>query len=140
MLLVIVDQSRIRRRREDSVEPPRQRFRAHVRVNHRRLAPTTSHTSELLQPCQSVERVTTKELRSSLDGTALAPVLVAPVRLELRLLRKLQVEVCRATGRPRRTGEHDSQNVGMFVVVDDRAESQELPRRLWCVPPPEIRR
>src|SRR6185437_4821315 len=110
------------------------------RVDHRRLAPVSSHTSELLQPRQSVERVPTKELRGSFDGAALAPVRVTPVRLELRLLRKLQVEVRRTTGRPRGTGEHDAQNVGVFVIVDDRAESQELPRRLRCVPPPEIRR
>src|SRR5256885_13470906 len=59
-------------------------------------------------------------------------MLVAPVRLELRLPRKLEIEVGRPTSRSCGAGEHDTKHVRVLVVVDQSTESEQLasgPRR-----------
>ena len=81
---------------------------------------------ERLEPRERVERVTAEEVVGALDRPALALVLEAPVRLGLRLLREVEVEVRRQPRRPRRAREHDAQDVRMLVVADEDPEGEQL--------------
>ena len=81
---------------------------------------------EVLDPCKRVVRVAAKEAGGGLDRPALAPVLVAPVFAPLWLLRRLEVEVGRLPGRPRRTRQDHAQNVGVPVLGDQVTEAEEL--------------
>src|SRR6476620_4419405 len=101
MLLVIVDQARVRGRGEHAVVASRQLFLTHVAVDDRGDAAARTDTRELLQPRQGVERVPPQELRSRFDGTTFTTMLVTPIGVDLRLARKLEIEVRRATRRPR---------------------------------------
>src|SRR6478735_12070241 len=56
VLLVVVDQPRIRRRGEDPVERPRERLFARVAVQHRRVALRVAHAREILDPHERVAR------------------------------------------------------------------------------------
>src|SRR5439155_9099868 len=98
VLLVVVDQSRIRRRGDDGVEPPAQLDLERVAVHDLDLA-SRAQARERLQPGERVERVTAHEAGCLLDGLALAPVLVTPVRLTLRGTRQVEIEMSR---QPRR--------------------------------------
>src|SRR6476661_7900380 len=111
MLLVIVDQARVRRRREHAVVASRQLLLTHVTVDDRGDAAAGTDTREVLQPGQGVERVPPQELRGGLDRTAFPTMLVTPIRLELGLARKLKIEVGRATRRSCRTREDDAKHV-----------------------------
>ena len=95
MLFVVVDQPRIGRRRQHAVVPLRQLLRPDIAVDHGRGSCVRTHARERLQPGKRVERVPTEELRGRLHRTALAAMLVAPVRADLRLARKVQIEVRR---------------------------------------------
>jgi hypothetical protein len=53
-------------------------------------------------------------------------MLVTPVRLMLGRAREIEVEVCRQSGRPRRTGEDDSEDVRVLVLADQPPEMEEL--------------
>src|SRR6476661_198475 len=139
MLLVVVDQARVRRGGEHAVVAAGQPLLAHVPVDHRGAAATGPDTRELLQARQRVERVTPQELRGRLDGTAFAAMLVTPVGLALRLARKLEVEVGRATCRSRRAGKDYAEHVCMFVFVDQRTEAEQLSSRLRREPLADIR-
>ena len=85
---------------------------------------------ERLDPRERVERVSADEVLGALDRAALALVLEAPVRADLRLLREVEVEVRRQARRPRRAGQHDPEDVGVLVVADQRAEGEQLGGRL----------
>src|SRR5690349_14023541 len=100
----------------------------------------TAEARELLDPRDRVERVALQELASRLDGPAAAAVLVAPVRLELRSLRKIEIEVRRPAGRTRRAGEDDPEDVLVLVLADERAPEEQLGRRLGSEPAADIRR
>ena len=88
------------------------------------------HALERLDPLERVDEVPVEELRRLLHGRALAAVLVAPVRLALGRAREVEVEVRRQPRRPGRAREHDAKDVGVLVLVDERAEVEELGRRL----------
>src|ERR1044072_6694217 len=77
-------------------------------------------------PGERAERVPTQESPRLLDGTALPPVLVTPVRRPLRRSRKVEVEVRRPPGRARGARQHDTQDVGVLVVLDEPAEKQQF--------------
>src|SRR5204863_9903074 len=107
MLLVVVDQARVRRRCQHAVEAA-ELLLANVSMDDGRGPPSRTQMCELPQPGKRVERVAAQELSGRLDRPALAPVLVAPVRLELRLAREVEIEVGSA---PRRAGgarQHDA--------------------------------
>ena len=99
-----------------------------------------TNAAELLQPLERVERVAADEVLRALDGLALAPVLEAPVRLELRLLREVEVEMRRPPRRACGAREHDAQHVGVLVVGDQRAEAEQVAARLRREPPLGVRR
>src|SRR5439155_16326694 len=80
VLLVIVDQTGIGRRRDEAVEYGAVGELARIAMHDRRLAALRSPLCELLDSHQRVERVPAEERERGLDGTALALVLVAPVR------------------------------------------------------------
>jgi hypothetical protein len=61
-------------------------------------------------------------------------VLVAPVLGELGRPREVEVEVSRSPCRSRGPGEHDAQDVRVEIVVDERAEAEQLACRTRCEP------
>jgi len=107
-------------------KPPRKLDLASVTVDDDRLAPPRPHTRELPDSLERVDRVATQEVLGALDRTADALVLVTPVRLALRTPRQIEIEVCRKPGRARRPREHDSQDIGVLVLVGEGAEAQQL--------------
>ncbi len=70
VLLVVVDQARIRRRGEDGVERPAESSLARVAVQDGRLALDVAHLRELLDPRERVERVAAEEADRRLDRPA----------------------------------------------------------------------
>ena len=84
MLLVVVDQPRVRRRGEDRVEAPaerRARARRRAGPPPRARASAPARTPSPARACRA--RSGAGSARASLDRPALAPVLVAPVRRPL---------------------------------------------------------
>ena len=122
MLLVIVDQSRVRRRGQDAVEGMAEIELPGVAVEHLSLTPTRALTGELFDPSNCVERVTLQKVRRSLDRPAGPSVLVAPVLLALRQARKVEIEVGRPSRRARGSCEHHAQDVTVLVVVAEVPE------------------
>ncbi len=138
VLLVVVDQTGIRRRGQHAVVTARQLLLAHVAVDDRGGTAACADARKLLQPCEGVECVTAQELRCRLNGTTLTSVLVTPVGLELRLTRRLEIEVGRATRGSGRAGEDDTQHVNMLVLVDESPEAEQLASGLRPEPPPNV--
>ena len=126
MLLVVVDQPRIRRRRDDAVVRAFEIDHAGVAVQHPGDEAVRARGRERLDPLERVERVAQQEPAGRLDGLALAPVLEAPVGLELGLARELEVEVRGAAGGAGRAGQHDPQHIGRADLLDERPEVQQL--------------
>jgi hypothetical protein len=62
----------------------------------------------------------------ALDRSADAPVLVAPVLAVLGGAREVEVEVRRHPCGARRSSEDDTQDVGVLVAVDERAEPEQV--------------
>src|SRR5439155_775678 len=87
-----------------------------------------------------VERVAADEVLGAIDRPALALVLEAPVRLELRAAGKVEIEVRRPPRRARGTGEHEPQYVGVLVVLCKRTKAEEVSSRLRREPLGDIRR
>src|SRR6185312_16619956 len=104
VLLVVVDQPRIRRRGDDAVERAAEIELARVAVPHRRVCILSPRRRERLEPVERVQRVAEEEPPRLGDGAAGAAMLVAPVRLDLRLAGEVEVEVRGATCGPRGTG------------------------------------
>ena len=128
MLLVVVDEPGIRRRREDRVEGASEHDLGRVAVDDLGGVPPSTHALEGLQPVERVDEVAAQELVCLLHGRAGAAVLVAPVGLALRRAREVEVEV---RGQPRRScgpREHDAKDVGVLVVLEERAKVKELSR------------
>jgi hypothetical protein len=133
VLLVVVDQARIRRRGEDAVEAAAEVELPSVAVEDGRLPATGARAGELADARDRVERVATEEVRGAVDRTALAPVLVAPVRLALRRPRGVEVEVGCQPGGAGRAGEDDREHVRVLVLARQLAEPEQLgdrPRRV----------
>ena len=126
MLLVVVDQARVRRRGDDAVVRAFEVDRAGVAVQHPGDAAVGPHRRERLDPLERVERVAQEEPAGRFDRLALAAVLEAPVGLELRLARELEVEVRRPPRRAGRAGEHDAQHISRADLLDERPEVQQL--------------
>ena len=126
MLLVVVDQPRIRRRGEDPLVWPDELEFPPVAVQHRGLSLRVPDVRELLDPRQRVERVPAEESGRRVDRSALTPVLVAPVLPALRRLRRLEVEMRGSPRRPRGTREDHAQDVAMPVLRDQIAEGEQL--------------
>src|SRR5438067_5858199 len=123
MLLVVVDQSGIRRRGDDCVEGTRQLDLERIAVDDLRLV-SRAHSRERLQARERIERVATHEAGGVLDGLALAAMLGTPVRPALRRPRNVEIAVRRQPRRSRCSGEHDPQHVHMIVVAGERAEAE----------------
>ena len=132
VLLVVVDQPRVRRRRDNRVERARDVELARVAVDDGRVDVLCSRRGERLDPVERVEGVAQQEAPRLLDRLAGASVLVAPVGLELRLSRKVEVEMGRAACRASRPREHDPQHIRRRDLIDERPEMEQLrsrPRR-----------
>ena len=95
---------------------------------------------ERLDSIERVERVAQEEPPRRIDRPAFAPMLEAPVRLELRLARELEIEMGRAPGRPSRPGEHDAKHIGRADLIDEGAEVEQLLRRRRRIPRAHVRR
>ena len=126
VLLVVVDQARIRRRRDDAVVRAFEIDRAGVAVQHPGDATVGPSGRERLDPLERVERVAQQEAAGRLDRLALTPVLEAPVRLEPGLARELEVEVRCPARRSGRARQHDAQHVRRADLLDERAEVEQL--------------
>ena len=126
MLLVVVDQARIRGRRDDTVVRAAELHVARVAVEHDSRPPLVANGGERLEPRQRVEQVPRQELLRTLHRRARSAVLVAPVRADLRHTREVEVEVGRQAGGSRGAGEDDPQHVCVRVLREQRAEVQEL--------------
>ena len=103
-------------------------------MEHRCLASPRTQARELLDAAHGVERVAAEEVLGAVDRPALALVLVAPVRLTLRRAREVEVEVRREPRRARRAREDDAKDVGVLVVVGNRAPEEELGGSAWSEP------
>src|SRR5207244_6541841 len=101
MLLVVVDQARIRRRRHDAVEGPRVLDVASVGAQDRRLALAVADEPQPPDPGERVERIAAQEADRRLDRAAGPLVLVATVLGRLRSAGRLVIEVCGAARGPR---------------------------------------
>src|SRR5436309_1280669 len=101
-----------------------------------RTAPMSADARELFQPLECVECVTGQKLRSCRDRRADALVLVTPIRLHLRHVREVEVEVCCAASGPSRAREDDAEDVCMLVFADDLPKGKQLTRSLRRVPLP----
>ena len=126
MLLVIVDETGIRRRGEDTRKAPLQPNVPRVAVQDLCVARTISHKLELSQAVESVEEIAGEELLGFLNRAACASMLVTPVGLSLRSLRELEVEV---RGQPRRAGssrQDDTKDVRVLVLLEEGPEVQQL--------------
>src|SRR5713226_6512139 len=134
VLLVVIDQPWVGRRGDDAVERAAVVELAGVAVKDRRLAVLRAQLREGLDPLQRVQRVAAEERECSLDGTALAFVLVAPVRPELRRAGEVEVEVCRPPRRARGAREHHAEDVGVLVFRNQLAEGEQLGGGLGCEP------
>src|SRR5581483_4932877 len=140
MLFVVVDQPRVRRRGDDSVVGAVPVDDARVPVQDRRVAPEPPDARERLDPREGVERVPTQELSRGADRPALASVLVAPVRRELRPAREVEVEVRRPSRGARGARKDDAQDVRVLIVADEAAPEEQLRGGLGRVPLPHVRR
>ncbi len=99
-----------------------------------------TQTGELLDPLQRVERVPRDELPRSRHRPARALVLVAPVLVELRRTREVEVEVRRPPGGAGGAGEDHAQDVCVLVAVDERPEEEQLGGGFRRVPVADERR
>ena len=72
---------------------------------------------EGLQPRQRVECVAPDEVAGAIDRPALALVLEAPVRRQLRLPREVQIEMGRQPRRARSACQHDAKSVDVLVLA-----------------------
>ena len=118
VLLVVVDQPRVRRRGDDAVEGPAEIQVTRVAVVDRRVRIACADRGEPLDAIERVEGVAEEEAASLFHRPARPPVLVAPVRLALRRPREVQIEVSRATRGARGASEDDPQDVGRGDLVD----------------------
>ena len=100
MLLVVVDQARIRRRGQHEIDLFRRIEHPGVAVEdeRRRLRP---QLCELVDALGRVAHVAAQELRRFADGSACLPVLVAEVLQPHGLPREVEIVVSRAPGRAR---------------------------------------
>src|SRR5687767_12398017 len=108
MLLVVVDQPRIRRRGDDAVVRTAELELASVAVENDRRAPRVAHFRERADARSRVREIPTQKLLRALDGAACPPVLVTPVGLALRRAREVEIEVCREPGGAGGTGQDDA--------------------------------
>ncbi len=139
MLLVIVDQPRIRRRGDDPVKRAAEIEFARIAVQDRGDRFSRAHAREVADPRERVEGVAAQEVLGALDRTTCLAVLVAPVLLGLWLTREVEVEVRRPAGRPGGAREHDAHHVRVLVVVDQRAVEDELRGGLRREPAVDVR-
>jgi hypothetical protein len=138
VLLVVIDQPRVRGRGDDCVEHTGELELARVAVQDLDAA-LRPHARELLQARQRVERVAADEVVGLLDRLAFALVLVTVVWPGLRDLREVEVEMSGQPRRPRSAREHDPQHVGMLVLADQRPEAQQVFARLRREPRANVR-
>src|SRR5207253_9288549 len=124
-------------RGDDSVEATVEVELPRVAVQHLGVPPSRAHARELPHPRERVERIAPQEASRLLDRTALAPVLVTPVRRALRSPREVEVEVRRPARRTSRPRQHDAQDIRMLVVLYEAAEEEQLRRRPRRVPVPD---
>ena len=115
MLLVIVDQARIRGRRDDTVVRAAELHVARVAVEHDSRPPLVANGPEHLEARQRVEQVPRQELLRTLHRRARSAVLVAPVRADLRHTREVEVEVGRQAGGASGAREDDPKHVCVRV-------------------------
>ena len=111
VLLVVVDQPRVGRRRDDAVERPAQVELARVAVEDLRDPVRRAYVRERRDPLERVERVAQQEAARGFHRPAGSAVLEAPVLVELRLAREVEVEVRRPPRRAGRAREHDPEHV-----------------------------
>jgi hypothetical protein len=114
------------------------RERARVAVQDFCTPFSSTNAGELPDPGNRVERIAAEKLSGRLHGTAHAAMLVAPVRLELRGPRKIEIEVRRAACRSRGACEDDSEDVCVLVLIEDRAPEQELGRGFGGEPEADV--
>ena len=119
--------------------PPRSIVRASP-CRTRATLPLGPDRREGLDPVERVERVAEQEPPRRVDGPALAAVLEAPVRLELRGAREVEVEVGRPPRRARRARQHDPEHVRRADLLDERAEVEQLLGRRRGVPGAHVAR
>ena len=129
VLLVVVDEARIGRRREDEIDGPGRIDLARVALDDRDRV-VGAQVAELLHPLRRVAGVAAEELPRLADGTADAPVLVAEVLAPHWLAREVQVVMTRQSRRARGTREHDAPEIRIGGVLDLRAERRQLGERL----------
>ena len=136
VLLVVVDEARVRRRRDDSVGPPREPQRPGIVVKDfdGSIGPKLG---EGAHPPNRVRGVARQELSRALDGSAHPLVLVAEVRLRRRSAGEVEIEMGRQPCRSGGTGENDLGCVPGRIVEPlgrDFVVAEQLTQRLWRVP------
>src|SRR5204863_6681221 len=122
VLLVVVDQPRIRRRCDHAVEPRAEVELARIAVQHLGRSRSRAHAREVTDALERVERVSLQKLPSLADRLARPPVLVTPVLRSLRCPRKVEVEMGRPPRRAPRPREHHPEYIRVLVVAEEPAE------------------
>ena len=140
MLLVVVDQARIRRGCDHSRERSAELEHPCIAVEHRCGRPRSADLGERLDPGERVLRVPEQEPAGLLDGAADPAVLAAEVRLRLRNARKVEVEVRRAPRRAGRARQDDPQHVDRLRSLERCPEREQLGRCTRREPLPDVRR
>ncbi len=138
VLLVVVDEPRVRRRGEDEVDRPGwvDEPRIAVEDGHGRVR---AELVELANAAGGVANVAPEELVGLRDGAADAAVLVAEVLAADRLPREVEVVVAGKPGRAGRTREDEAPELGVGGAVDPAAEGEELGDGLRREPALEVR-
>src|SRR5688572_28831125 len=134
MLLVVVDQPRVRRRRDEGVERPAEVERARVSMQDRRARVGIANPREALDAVERVARVAEQKPSRLLDRPARPAVLVAPVRLHWRGPREIEIEMGRSAGGARSPRKDHAKDVDRCDALYELAEVQQLRRGVRRVP------
>ena len=140
MLLVVVDQTRVRRRRDDAGWANLEIHFARIRVKHRN-PQFGLESGESSKPADRVERVTPQKLHRLIDRPTGSLVLVAVVLTASWQSRKVKIEVSRLSSRSSRPRQDDASNIPHRVIetLNRRAIREQLAERLLAEPLPKPR-
>ncbi len=140
MLLVVVDQPGVRRRRDDACRAISEVNLARIGVHHRN--PSVGlESGKSSQTADRVERVPPQKLHRLIDRPAGSLVLVTVVLTASRQSRKIEIEVSRLSSGPSRPRQDDAPNISNRVIetLDCRTIREQLAKRLLAEPLPKPR-
>ena len=136
MLLVIIDESNIGRRRDQHIDRW-QLDRLRIAINDMRIG-SAPQRREFGDAFERVERVAPQEADCIGCRRADAIVLVTVVRFGLRLARKIEIEMRRQPRGPGGARQDDLQDVLVFILLDRVAKQQQGAQRVGMIPGAQV--